>query len=154
MTSDASASLRFRVEGMDCAGCATKIEKAVKRLPGVSAVQVSFTTGSLTVEADPKLLPAGKIEEEVIALGYDPTNVTHAGAADPADPATSHFNGGREDQPWWRTTKARITGAAGVALLAAYGVSLVFPDRAFWVFAAATAVKLTELMSPQNQPAV
>jgi hypothetical protein len=30
-----SAKTRFRVEGMDCASCATKIENALQRMPGV-----------------------------------------------------------------------------------------------------------------------
>jgi len=34
---------RFRVEGMDCAGCASKIDTAVRRLPGVEDVSVPWS---------------------------------------------------------------------------------------------------------------
>ena len=40
---------RYRVTGMDCAGCATKIEHAIRRLPGVSEVGVSVSAGTMTV---------------------------------------------------------------------------------------------------------
>ncbi|MCA6113017.1 heavy-metal-associated domain-containing protein [Bradyrhizobium sp. CNPSo 4026] len=32
---------------MDCAACALKIENAIQRLPGVTDIEVSFTTGTL-----------------------------------------------------------------------------------------------------------
>jgi len=38
---------RYRVQGMDCAGCATKIGTAVRRMPGVADVTVSATAGTL-----------------------------------------------------------------------------------------------------------
>ena len=40
---EAATQTRFRVEGMDCAGCATKIDTAVRRLPGIADVTVSVT---------------------------------------------------------------------------------------------------------------
>ncbi len=43
---------RFRVEGMDCASCATKIDTAVRRVSGVEDVSVSVTTGMMTVRHD------------------------------------------------------------------------------------------------------
>src|SRR4051812_42623997 len=35
---------------MDCAGCASKIENSVRRLPGVSDVGVSVSAGTMTVQ--------------------------------------------------------------------------------------------------------
>ena len=40
---EAATQTRYRVEGMNCAGCATKIDTAVRRLPGVEDVSVSAT---------------------------------------------------------------------------------------------------------------
>ncbi|MGL1765673.1 cation transporter, partial [Vibrio parahaemolyticus] len=34
--------LKLRIEGMDCGACALKIENALKRLPGVSDVNVNY----------------------------------------------------------------------------------------------------------------
>ena len=35
---ETTTQTRYRVEGMDCAGCATKIDTAVRRMPGVEDV--------------------------------------------------------------------------------------------------------------------
>ena len=43
------AVTRFRVEGMDCASCAAKIDTAVRRFAGVSDVSVSVTAGSMAI---------------------------------------------------------------------------------------------------------
>jgi copper chaperone CopZ len=42
----------FRLEGLDCANCASKIEKAISRLDGVRSASVSFLTTRLVIEAD------------------------------------------------------------------------------------------------------
>ncbi|MBP2651989.1 MAG: copper/silver-translocating P-type ATPase [Firmicutes bacterium] len=43
---------KFKVNGMSCAACAARVEKAVAAHPGVSAANVNFALGRLTVEAD------------------------------------------------------------------------------------------------------
>jgi Cd2+/Zn2+-exporting ATPase len=44
------APLVFRVEGMDCADCALKLEKGVAALDGVAEVRLNFTTAKMTVQ--------------------------------------------------------------------------------------------------------
>ncbi len=44
------AEQRYRIEGMDCADCALKIEKGVRQLDGVERVELNFSTAWLTVE--------------------------------------------------------------------------------------------------------
>lgn len=41
----------FRLEGLDCAHCAAKIEKKVKALEGVQDATVSFLAQKLVLEA-------------------------------------------------------------------------------------------------------
>ncbi len=65
-----SERLRFKVEGMDCASCARKIETAVKRIGGVSEISVNTMTETLTLQATRATAPA--IEQVVRALGYPP----------------------------------------------------------------------------------
>ena len=36
--------MKYHIEGMDCASCIGKIETALKRMPGVSDVQLNFAT--------------------------------------------------------------------------------------------------------------
>ncbi|PZU19443.1 MAG: cadmium-translocating P-type ATPase [Shinella sp.] len=81
-----SPQIRFRVEGMDCASCAAKIDTAVSRMAGVSDVAVSVTAGTMTVTHDGNL-DAADVGRKVKALGYRATPLS--GATD-AGPATRH----------------------------------------------------------------
>ncbi|NLM60295.1 MAG: heavy metal translocating P-type ATPase, partial [Clostridium sp.] len=38
------------LEGLDCAGCAAKIEKMVKEIDGVKNASINFVTKKLTIE--------------------------------------------------------------------------------------------------------
>lgn len=44
----------YRLEDLDCANCATKIEDAVKNIEGVRECSVSFVTEKMIVEIDDK----------------------------------------------------------------------------------------------------
>lgn len=41
----------FKLEELDCANCAVKMEAAVNKLPGVVAATISFVQQNLTIEA-------------------------------------------------------------------------------------------------------
>jgi Zn2+/Cd2+-exporting ATPase len=73
------AALRFEsdfghevleVGGMDCAGCALTIERAVDRIAGVTFASVSFTGSRLQVEYRPDIVDPPRIAAGVRALGY------------------------------------------------------------------------------------
>ncbi|MFP5077562.1 heavy metal translocating P-type ATPase [Rhizobium sp. YIM 134829] len=73
---------RYRVSGMDCAGCAAKIDRAVRRIEGVSDVSVSPTVGTMVVRhAGP--LDAAVLERKVKSLGYGLTPAPR-GSAEPS----------------------------------------------------------------------
>ena len=42
----------FKLEDLDCANCAAKMERAVSKLDGVDAVNVSFMTPRMSIDAD------------------------------------------------------------------------------------------------------
>ena len=42
----------FKLEGLDCANCAAKIEHAVSRIAGVSSASVNFLTTRMVIEGD------------------------------------------------------------------------------------------------------
>ncbi|MDO5896525.1 heavy metal translocating P-type ATPase [Agrobacterium sp. Azo12] len=69
-----SHNTRFKIDGMDCASCASKIDTAVRRMPGVEDVSVSVTGGTMTVTHDDvsDLLAIGK---KVSGLGYPATRL-------------------------------------------------------------------------------
>lgn len=58
----------WKVNGMDCAACARKVENAVKQVVGVSHVQVLFATEKLVVSADTDV--SKQVEAAVSQAGY------------------------------------------------------------------------------------
>ena len=42
----------FKTEDLDCANCATKMERAIAKISGVTFANVNFMAQKLTVEAD------------------------------------------------------------------------------------------------------
>lgn len=68
--SDSPDTVRYRVTGMDCPSCATKIEKAAWGIVGVEEVKVSIASQNMTLRlADPAArLP--EVERAVTGLGY------------------------------------------------------------------------------------
>jgi len=42
----------FKLENLDCANCAAKMEDAIKKIDGVHDASISFMTQKLTIEAD------------------------------------------------------------------------------------------------------
>ena len=43
---------KFKLEDLDCANCAAKMEDAIKKISGVTDANVSFMAQKMTVEAD------------------------------------------------------------------------------------------------------
>lgn len=56
----------FKLENLDCANCASKMERAIKKLDGVTGATVSFLTQKMTVETDRDSLDG--IMEEVVKV--------------------------------------------------------------------------------------
>lgn len=42
---------KFKLEDLDCANCAAKMEEAIKKIPGVNDANVSFMTQKMMVDA-------------------------------------------------------------------------------------------------------
>ncbi|WP_377848819.1 heavy metal translocating P-type ATPase [Bosea sp. UC22_33] len=66
-------TLAWKVGGMDCASCASKIRGAVERLPGVSDVKLSVMSETLTLALDAGATTPEAIEKRVNGLGYTTT---------------------------------------------------------------------------------
>ena len=47
----------YRMQNLDCANCAAKMERSIQKIKGVSDAQVSFMAQRLTLEAEEALLP-------------------------------------------------------------------------------------------------
>ena len=42
----------FRIENLDCANCAAKMERAIAKIEGVGEVSIAFMTERITIDAD------------------------------------------------------------------------------------------------------
>lgn len=47
---------KFKLEDLDCANCAAKMEEAIKKIPGVENASVSFIAQKMTIEADESVM--------------------------------------------------------------------------------------------------
>jgi Cd2+/Zn2+-exporting ATPase len=129
---------RFKVEGMDCAACVAKIDTAVRRLPGITGLEVSLMSGVMTVQHGPND-DLTAIKNKVAGLGY--TAVPLEGAT-PGHGQAKGAAASEAPAKWWQGGKARLTMASGIALVAAFGVGKLFPQTASWVFILAMLVGL------------
>jgi Cd2+/Zn2+-exporting ATPase len=80
-----SHNTRFKIDGMDCASCASKIDTAVRRMPGVEDVSVSVTAGTMTVMHD-DVSDLIAIGNKVSGLGYPATRLADRDVKPAPDP--------------------------------------------------------------------
>ncbi|HBF28807.1 heavy metal translocating P-type ATPase, partial [Rhizobium sp.] len=163
---------RFRVEGMDCASCAMKIDRAVRRLDGIEDVSVSVAASTMTVHHSPSEAIVEAVQKLVKSLGYGASildarnehaleekaaNVCsghhnhghhakhHHATVTPQKKAESGLHGhdhGPSNGPWWGNAKARLTLYSLIALALAYGIGQILPVYQGWIFTAALLVGL------------
>src|SRR6476661_3283801 len=72
-----STALTFKVDGMTCASCVARVEKALKAVPGVDSASVNFATETATVRMAPAVSPQSLIAA-VEKAGYDVADETVA----------------------------------------------------------------------------
>ncbi|GFN22250.1 heavy metal translocating P-type ATPase [Thermanaeromonas sp. C210] len=70
-TEAAATRISLPVEGMSCASCVAKVEKALKNIPGVQAVQVNLLTRKATVEYNPRETHVMDLIKTIQELGYN-----------------------------------------------------------------------------------
>lgn len=57
---------KFKLQDLDCANCAAKMEEAIKRIEGVADANVSFMTQKMIIEAEESRFD--EIMKEVVAV--------------------------------------------------------------------------------------
>ena len=60
----------LKVTGMTCGGCTTKITKALKAIPGVGDVEVSFAAGEAKVHYDDSIASIDQLKVAIKGAGY------------------------------------------------------------------------------------
>ncbi|MEZ2354241.1 heavy metal translocating P-type ATPase [Caballeronia sp. RCC_10] len=133
---NAPDSLKLRIEGMDCAACAVKIENAMKRLPGVSDINVSYGQESLSLRYDEDRTSSTMIEGKIRALGFTPVGGgSHGSAA-----AAGSVAGPRSS--WWRGRKAYLVLAIAAMFGSAFAVAHIEPALAQWAYSVAALISI------------
>jgi len=77
-----SDQVALRVEGMTCASCVTRVERAVLKLPGVEDAAVNLATGKASVTHLPEVVSLARIGEAIEAAGYQVLEPPGAGAVE------------------------------------------------------------------------
>lgn len=62
--------LTFRIEGMTCASCVARVEKALKSVPGVESASINLATEKATVRAN-STIGFNALSSAVEKAGYD-----------------------------------------------------------------------------------
>jgi copper chaperone CopZ len=88
------------ITGMTCASCVRRVEKALGKVPGVSAAQVNLATEAATITYDPAAATADDLTAAVGTAGY--TGLVRPGDEPPATaslapPEETADAGGRHD---------------------------------------------------------
>ena len=64
------ASVKLAVTGMHCGNCVTKVEKALKAVPGTFGAAVDLQQGSAEVDFDGAKAAPERYVEAVASVGY------------------------------------------------------------------------------------
>jgi Cu+-exporting ATPase len=91
---ETSIQIRLPIEGMTCASCVARVEKALKKVPGVGSAEVNLATETATVTLAAGARPESLVEA-VQKAGYE----THLEAAPRAAAAAA-------DRSWWPVAAA------------------------------------------------
>ena len=83
----ARAETRLEIEGMTCAACVRRVEKALEKVDGVSEANVNLATERASVAYNPERVDPTAFTEAVRKAGYKATAPQPAAASQPAQAA-------------------------------------------------------------------
>ena len=63
---------KFKLQDLDCANCAAKMEEAIKKIDGVNDASMSFMTQKLTIDAADDRFEAIMDEVEEVCAKVEP----------------------------------------------------------------------------------
>ncbi|MDR1204080.1 MAG: heavy metal translocating P-type ATPase [Peptococcaceae bacterium] len=76
------AKVTIPIGGMTCAACAQRVEKAVKKLEGVTGASVNLATEKATVTYEPRTIRVSAIRAAIEKAGYKALEISKTDAAD------------------------------------------------------------------------
>jgi len=120
-----TAEMDFGIEGMTCASCVRRVEKALGQVPGVSAVSVNLATERARVAYDGQPVTATALVEAVGHAGYAAamqvidlgvSGMTCASCVGRVERALKSVPGVAGAEVNLATERARVTATAGVSV--------------------------------------
>ncbi|WP_136716308.1 heavy metal translocating P-type ATPase [Halorientalis salina] len=115
----AGPALQLQVPEMDCASCVGTVESALRGVDGTDEMELSPTTGRVTVGYDGRGETRQAAVSAVEAAGYGVRGVSVDGDDTAAGPATT--------PPVWQTQRAVKTAVSAVLLVVALAIRFLFP---------------------------
>ena len=76
MTAPEQAHLELGVQGMTCASCVARVERALQKQPGVVEASVNLGTEKASIEFSPTLISRERLAEAIREAGYQPVVLT------------------------------------------------------------------------------
>jgi Cu+-exporting ATPase len=88
LSESASPSLDIGIGGMTCASCSARVERALKKVPGVQDATVNLATESARITFAPGEQMEARLRRAVRDAGYEPRTPAQMDAAEDASPWT------------------------------------------------------------------
>lgn len=131
----------WTVEGMDCSGCKTKIERVLQRTPGVLSGEVNFMSKRMTVEFDPAVIASERVEGLIGGLGFELSRIVDQAGEGPSREASPSPGSVHKVSALYWNAKAREVVVAVVALAGAWAIAAVIPKGSVfaWIIGAVVA---------------
>ena len=141
-----SAEIQLPIEGMSCASCVNRIERFLRKTPGVAEANVNLATEVATITYLPEIAGLDELARAIEAAGYEvrqlpkSTSGERSSLADEADAEAAER--GRERRSLGLSAAAALlVAAASMALMYAPGVPLTMEAIAWVLVGPATLVQ-------------
>jgi Cu+-exporting ATPase len=131
--------LDLPVTGMNCAGCAANIEKALKSREGIEKVNVNFATSRATVLFSPRIIKPGDIRAAIEAAGYG-VIMTEGEAGEDFERTARERDYKKLKRNFWIGLASSVAILTG-SILHALPRGLAFLNNYFFLWALATPVQ-------------
>src|SRR5271157_5607940 len=118
---EASAEIQLPIEGMSCASCVNRIERFLRKTPGVAEASVNLATEVATVRYLPEIAGLDELARAIEAAGYEvrqlpkSTAGTQASLIDEAD-AEAAERAREQRSLGWSAVVALVVAAATMTL--------------------------------------
>ena len=114
-----TAEVRLPIEGMSCASCVNRIERFLRKTPGVAEANVNLATEVATITYRPEIAGLDELARAIEAAGYEVRPMTAA-----ADGATLSLAEEADAEAAERAHERRSLGVAAAAALAVAAVTM------------------------------